>query len=348
MMKICFIGNLESMHLRAMCNYFKGRHDVHVITWKGDMKGVTVHKIYRNLYGFFINLFLVKKILKKIKPDIVHAQYLPNAGVYAAFSGVKPFFADPMGEELTNNPLMLIADRYVFRKVDALITHENEAAERIREIGYKGRIIIKARGVNLDVFKNRHLKKKNVITICRHIHQEYSTHVFFKAIKYVLKEFPDMKFLCIAQYRDPTYLKKIENIIKEDGIEKNVKIMSFIEDFNEFTNIIGSSKALIDTYYSEERGLGLGYGNLEAMALGTPVISAKRPLLLRNPKWFYGLIYEDHDEKDLANKIIYLLKNEKLQKNIIKKSEESVKNNFDLNKNMKYIEKQYESYIRKG
>ena len=346
-MKICFIGNLRSTHFRTLCNFFKKKHDVHAITWEGDLKGVTVHRILRNLYGFPINLFLVKSIIKKIKPDVVHAQYLPNAGVYGAFSGFSPFFADPMGGEIaTNCWWKLLLNRYVFKKVDALFTHEKIAAKRLRDLGYKGKLIVKARGIDLKKFKKRNVRKKDLIVICRHIEPKYNTHVFFKAIKHVVKKYPDMKFLCISQWIDKKYKKKIEKIIKNNGIENNVKIVGFIKDFDKFRDTIASARIVIDTFSTELPGLGLGYGDIESISLGTPVIASKRPvLMLKDPKWFYGLMYNNKNEKDLAKKIIYLLDNKKLQKDMVRKGQKTIKKHFNMEKNISEMEKIFKSYV---
>ena len=87
-------------------------------------------------------------------------------------------------------------------------------------------------------------------------------------------------------------------------------------------------------------GSGIGSTTREAMACGTPqVLSDKKSVKYGN--WFQGLMYKQLDPEDMAKKIIQLLRDEKLRKEIGRKSREAAEKMFDLNKNMKKWEQIY-------
>ena len=75
-MKICVIGDAGSVHIPRWAKWFSKKHEVHVITERNNkIDGVKVHYIpYKYIFPQFItNAFKVRKLVRKIKPDIVHA-----------------------------------------------------------------------------------------------------------------------------------------------------------------------------------------------------------------------------------------------------------------------------------
>jgi glycosyltransferase involved in cell wall biosynthesis len=87
---------------------------------------------------------------------------------------------------------------------------------------------------------------------------------------------------------------------------------------------------------------------MEAMACETPQILAKSVSVNDSSNWFHGLTYEPLNPKDLAKKIVYLLKNEELRGEIGKKSRETALGIGDWKKNLKIQENLYEKLTEGG
>jgi glycosyltransferase involved in cell wall biosynthesis len=83
---------------------------------------------------------------------------------------------------------------------------------------------------------------------------------------------------------------------------------------------------------------------MEAMSCGIPLLSAEREYLkkagksLQDEPWYCSLVYDAGNPKDLAEKIIQLLKNEELRKEIGRKEIKIAQEIGDWNKNMSQIE----------
>ena len=80
-MKIGFIGDAQSIHIQRWVNWFADRgHEVHLISFKSctNLKNIKLHVIKTNRYGYFnpLNYLRVRKILREINPDIIHAHYV--------------------------------------------------------------------------------------------------------------------------------------------------------------------------------------------------------------------------------------------------------------------------------
>jgi len=78
----------------------------------------------------------------------------------------------------------------------------------------------------------------------------------------------------------------------------------------------------------------------EAMVRGTPHVLSDN-INVRSADWFQGLIYEQLDHRNLAEKIVQLLRDEKLRRRIGEKSRKTALEIFDLEKTMKQWETVY-------
>ncbi|MGB8217143.1 MAG: glycosyltransferase [Candidatus Methanoperedens sp.] len=108
-MKICYIA-AHCGHTAKWLEYFvrKG-HDVHLISVNRSqikMPGVNIHylpsfesKILRLASTFLIGGILSRKIINRIKPDVVHA-FEVSEGFCGALTGFHPFVMTPQGSDL--------------------------------------------------------------------------------------------------------------------------------------------------------------------------------------------------------------------------------------------------------
>lgn len=70
-----------------------------------------------------------------------------------------------------------------------------------------------------------------------------------------------------------TMVKRMQSLIKSEGLKKNIDLLGYLEDDDAFA-IIKSSKIFV--FPSREEGFGLA--SLEAQALGLPVIAWDLPV----------------------------------------------------------------------
>jgi glycosyltransferase involved in cell wall biosynthesis len=91
-----------------------------------------------------------------------------------------------------------------------------------------------------------------------------------------------------------------------------------------------------------DKGNGIGVTTVEAMACATPQILPDR-IEVKSGELYQGLTYRPLDYQDLADKIVELLQNENLRKQIGNKSRNAAINIVDENVVMKNWEKLYNS-----
>lgn len=89
-MILLFIADGRSIHTQRWAEYFAGRgHEVHLITYDPmdrAIPGVTEHVLktrISNLYlAFLPRHFVIKRLVKKIRPDLIHAHFIAKYGFH--------------------------------------------------------------------------------------------------------------------------------------------------------------------------------------------------------------------------------------------------------------------------
>lgn len=368
-MKICFIANAASIHTQRWAEYFVGKgHKIHIIThhW-GDIHGARIHKLM-TLSGInFVNgPIQTRRIIKKIRPDIVHAHYVSNYGFYGAMSGFHPFIVSTWGSDIAvapeRYPIIKFFVRYALRKADLVHTGDIPGKKRLMELGCdENKIFVQPHGVDTESFSpNAYSEKlrgelgisdKYSVLNARWLKPSYNVDVFIKAIPLVLREVDKPKF--IVGGGGPQE-KELKELTKKLGIEKHVIFLGGIPH-EEMPKYLASVDLYVDSHKAPRKaGGGIGTTTMEAMACALPLVMVEKPYLrlrgrkLEDQPWFHGSVCEHLDQKEMAEKIVALLKNEKLRKEIGKKCRETALRIGDWTKNMMEWEKIYDELTKGG
>jgi glycosyltransferase involved in cell wall biosynthesis len=155
-MKICLVGNLNSIHMQRFIRYFTGKnqYEIHIITsspmgilWlsnQEDMVNVKPHLIGRHgshsPFNFLWKIIQTRRIIKSIHPDVVHAHYAFGPGTFAAFSGFHPFVLSTWGSDIyidTRSFWKRLLIRYALRKADAVTCEDHLIKDLLLKLGVK-------------------------------------------------------------------------------------------------------------------------------------------------------------------------------------------------------------------
>lgn len=123
-MILCFIADGRSIHTQRWLEYFAKRgHDVHLITYDPvghKIPGVTEYTLssrWKNLYLSFIPRDLtIKRLVKKIKPDLVHAHFIAKYGFHLPGLRCCPRVVSAWGDDVLILPKKSRFIRYYTKK----------------------------------------------------------------------------------------------------------------------------------------------------------------------------------------------------------------------------------------
>ena len=144
-MKICFLGDVGSIHIRRWLEYFRDRgHEISIISFKNHkVEGVDVRYIGEDLevkeaggnLSYLKKLFRIKSIIKEINPDVVNAHYLTSYGLIGALIKDRKLVVSTWGTDILVTPNKNIVYKkvteYVLKKSDLITSDSNFMSELI-------------------------------------------------------------------------------------------------------------------------------------------------------------------------------------------------------------------------
>ncbi|MEI6123275.1 MAG: glycosyltransferase [Bacteroidota bacterium] len=338
-MKICFVANAESIHTVRWVSYFVNRgHEVHLISHKGrNIEGVVFHSLKTigksritlerirlvNLLTFIIRSLQTRKLIHKIKPDIIHAHNVILSGFYTSLSKMHPMVVTAWGTDVLIAPKMNVVLKKIAKQVlkhadcitcDGLNTREamialGARADKINTIFF-----------GIDTKKNspsqidESLKQKlnitdypSVISI-RNFNPVYNVETLVRAIPLVLNKIPDTKFILTGTGTEENNLIKLAGFLQ---VDKSIVFTGNLAS-DDIPYYLASADLYVSTSLSDS---GLAASTGEAMACALPVIVTD---VGDNRQWIQdgknGYIIPVKNAEVLAAKIVLLLQNKKQMK----------------------------------
>jgi len=333
-LRLCFIASGVSIHTKRWVNYFAQKgHEVHLISSsfddvrEGFDSAIQMHPLIRllpqiwKLSGYLSGvlwLFQVRRLVNKIKPDILHAHYIGVPAYLGVASGFHPLVLTAWGSDILINPkqspLRGILNKYTLKKADLITSDAEHLIERLIELeAGKEKIELVYFGVDTQKFcptrKDEKLREElNIfdsptIISTRSLKPIYDIESLINAMPLVLEETPNAKFIIAGDGDQRGYL---EELTRSLGVWNSVRFVGWLQE-DELSKYYNSSDIYISTSLSDA---GLAAGTAEAMACGLPVIITD---FGNNRNWVQdgknGFIVPVRNPKVIASKIIYLLRN---------------------------------------
>lgn len=358
-MRICYLADGQSIHTKKWIGYFAQKgYDVHLLTFNttDQIDGVHVHNLrYRSRLAYLSRILAVRKAVKEINPDILHAHYVSTYGVYGALTSFRPFVVSAWGSDVLIDPRRSLIKKclveYVLNRAD-LITVDSSLSTRsvIEDFGAeekKAKLII--HGVDLRAFhpiENREDFKKaqgipqsyRVVISTRCLNPIYDVGTFIKAIPYVIDKYLNACFLIVG---DGILRRQLEELTCRLGIAEKVRFVGLISN-EKMPEYLGASDIYVSTSLSDTRSISL----LEAMACALPVVGTdlegNRELMKDGVN---GFTFSEGDFEGLAEKILFLLENEDIRKKFGLANRRIAEREGDYEKEMSRMGKLYKELV---
>lgn len=274
----------------------------------------------RCLYPIYMTR--LRNAIFKIGPDIVHVQ-----GTFFIYSMVAASFRDIFPTIITVHGLTAIEfkfetglryficrfvskplEKYALSKIKNVIIC-SPATRYIIENMTKSDIYIIPNGINLeDVDSDIQIVLKHpCIIFVGAIRRLKGTDVLLNAVSIVKKSIPDICVYIAGSGIEETDMK---NMVEKMNLVDNVKFLGHVQKKYIYPYIRSTDVLILPSRY-ETFGIVL----LEAMVCSRPIVASNIggiPYVVEDGKT--GLLFESGNVTDLAEKIIILLKDEKLRK----------------------------------
>lgn len=369
-MKICYLADAQNVSTEKWVNYFARRgHDCHVISrrshldWYGEgyTHGVQVHWLtavipqhwpksgYTNTLFEFI---LVRRLIKRIKPDIVHAHGAVRDAYLAVASGFHPIVVSAWGSDVLidakRSPLIKFCTRCALKRANLVTCDCVYLMEGTIKLGAepdKTKLIY--HGVDTRKFspergkgirENLGLPGVPVVISTRKLRPIYNVEMLIRAIPLVLEHMPQVEFIIAGEGEQRKYL---ESLAASLGVSGSVIFTGWVPP-DRLPDYLVSASVYVSTSLSDSTSISLQ----EAMSCELAPIVTDLPA---NKEWIEdgenGFLVPVDDIQKIASRIVELISNRETREKFGKKSRMIIADRAELEQEMNKMEKLYQELL---
>ena len=357
-MILLFISDGRSIHTQRWAEYFAQKgHEIHLITYDPmgrNIHGVNEHVIasrWKNLYLSFIPRHIaIKKLVKEIKPDLIHAHFITKYGFHLIGLSVHPSVVSAWGDDILILPKKSrLIYRYTKKVLDGVdlvyaVSHNicdhinadfNIPADKIHYLPF---------GIDTELFTpGPGIKAADCKTIAifsnRGFFPVYDSETLVNGFALACRKDHRLRLTLKGEGPDE---QKVRDLVISLGISDVVTFRKKSQ-YSEVPQDYRNANIFVTTSRSD----GTPVSILEAMASGLPCIATNVGGI---PEWIEdkktGLLISPGSPEQLAEKILLLVQNPQLCSALGNAAREKIKKDGQWNTLMAQAEKDYQALIK--
>ena len=326
-MKIAFLASLSSIHTIRWANVFAEHgHEVHVISMHGVSDDAILHQNvhlhmlpFKAPWGYYLNIFSIKSILKSIKPDVLNAHYASGYGTLARLSGYHPLVLSVWGADVYDFPYesrlkMSIVQKNLCAADVICSTSEVMKVQTEKLLKVPKKIYVTPFGIDTGFFtpKKNHSEKVHIIGTVKTLASKYGIDLLITAFAMVVHNNECEKDLKLVIVGDGSQREDLKKLTVDLDIADKCEFLGKIQH-NKIPEVLHS----FDIYVALSRldSESFGVAILEASACGLPVIVSDAgglPEVVENG--VTGIVVPKHDPKAAAEAMLQLIRCDKKRK----------------------------------
>ncbi|ONK21025.1 hypothetical protein BLX87_24170 [Bacillus sp. VT-16-64] len=357
-MRICFLAPANSIHTIKWVNAFAAKkYEVHLLTiHTPDIKAlhpkVKVHKLlFHAPVGYYLNGLQGKRLLNKIKPDLFHVHYASGYGTLGRLINFHPMILSVWGSDVFEFP-------YQSRFKEKTLKRNLQSADQILSTSYSMKtqtekffkpetdIRVTPFGVDTTKFKRYEQKESldNSITIgmIKLLEPIYGAKYLIEAFAKILTDIGNndenntinLKLLFVG---DGSEREALEQMVGKKGIQKHVEFVGAVPN-----DQVPLWLNRMDVFCAPSLSESFGVAVIEASACETPVVVSNvggLPEVVIDE--VTGFIVEPKHVEQLAEKILILVNDQSLRKQMGAAGRKFVLENYAWEKNVDTMESIY-------
>lgn len=313
-MKICYLANAGSIHTQRWAKHFTTRgHEVTVVSFQsGEIERVRTICLSSAISVSPFNIVRLfpqmRRIIREINPDILHAHYATSYGLTGALTGRSPLIVTAWGSDVLIMPEKSWIYRQMIRfslsRADLVTSMAQHMTNHLIKKGYAraDKIITLPFGVdtgifNLDHRTANHGMKPSIVISTRHLDHGYDVDIFIRAIPKILHSYEDVRFVIVG---DGPLRGQLDKLAASLGVRDHIEFRGKVPH-HDMPGILGRSDVFVTTSPSDGNNISLN----EAMACGVFPVATNIPA---NCAWVEhrrnGLLFPCRHVDQLAEMII--------------------------------------------
>lgn len=226
--------------------------------------------------SYLIALPILFYIIKKYRPNIIHAHYASSYGLMVALIGVHPIIISVWGSDVFSFPKQSFFHERIFRynlsRADLILSTSSFMKNEIERYTDK-KIIVTPFGVDTEKFKPREVdsiysREDIVIGTIKSLEKQYGIDCLIKSFK-ILKSYHPQLPLKLMIVGCGSEEKKLKNLTKELTLIDDVNFLGYI-NHSEIEKYYNMLKIYVAVSVIDDESFGVAI--LEAGACEKPVV----------------------------------------------------------------------------
>lgn len=359
---ICLFGDASNLHFNRWVMALKNCGvKVNVITYRTphNLSGMNIYDLscsnmrgnlrlekYLRICRGIKMFFMLRRVLRKIKPDILHIHYLINTPLAFGFYGINRIILSPWGNDIINDTgkeskLKILYKKILLRRATAITATSKFLGRHIKNY-INRKIVIIPFGVDTSLFDG--IKQASsggiVISFIKHLEEKYGARYLIEAIPLILEQYKNIKIYIAGTGSQDLFLKDLTNRLQ---IESYVAFLGKLNHTQVVDLLRKTDIFVMPSIYKSEV---FGVAAIEASAMKIPVIASDlegiREAIVDGVT---GILVPPGDSKAIAEACINLIKNPDLRKSMGERGRQYVKDNFEWNDCVEKMLKVYEQVL---
>ncbi len=362
-MKILFLSAANSVHTVKWVNTLAERkHEIHLVFNCGHAPSVDkidgrVHLYqlkYSGTKGYYLNAKELKKLNKKINPDVINVHYASGYGTLARMAKLPNIILSIWGSDVFEFPYQSkVKEKILKKNVDyatALASTSNCMAAQLQNImkDFEKEITITPFGVDLEVFNpdkylDENVQDEIIIGNIKTLKQLYGISDLIQASHLMLQKLPEdiKKKVRIEIYGDGEQKEYLQEEINCLGEQNKILLKGKIAN-SEVPAVLSRFSIFCATSHQESFGVSI----IEAMAMKVPVVVTDVVGFSEVIEEACGIKVPVGDVEQIANAMYELVVNKEKGQQMGENGRRRVEKMYNWNENVTIMEKLYEKMVR--
>jgi glycosyltransferase involved in cell wall biosynthesis len=351
-LKICLLGNASSIHIQRWAGFFVGKgYELHIISLSpGTVEKAEVHYVRWwppiKTIGYVLAIPRIRRLVRQISPDVLHAHYAVSYGVLGSLAGFKPLVIGAWGSDILVTPgtskirwsVLLRA----LHRADVITSLAEHITRTLIERGVSAsRIETIPFGVDTQLFRplsESECAQPYDLICTRNFDTVYNIATLLRALPLIVKRHPH--FVCLLAGDGPQN-ESLRRLAAELGVENNLRWLGWLPP-QELAHLLRQTKIYVSPSLSDGTSTAL----TEAMASGCfPVVSdieANRPWVVSGSN---GLLFSPADPRALADCVLKALECEQLRESALHVNREKVERQANWQAIMERVDEIYRHLV---
>jgi|Deesub1362A_J573_1020465.scaffolds.fasta_scaffold00052_91 glycosyltransferase involved in cell wall biosynthesis len=333
-------------------------HDVRYVRIRAEKLPAAPYKLIKSPNGFMhlfsdsVSMaFKINKFLKKENFDVIHVHFPFAACILVNLNikiGEKMVYTAHIGDEKKRFSLdsklpflkFFSPDLYLMKRVKKSVVLNENIKYLLVAKGLKDeKLEIIPNGINVNEFsiskdeiervREKYGLNETTVMFAGTITPRKGVDCLVKAAEIILKNHKDLTFLIVGNLKlDEEFANRVVKYVKERGLDMNIKFTDFVS-YEDLRALYSACDVFVLPSFGEGDPVALK----EALASGKPLIGSNVggiPMQIRDG--WNGFLIEPGNEKQLAEKIEYLIENEEERERMSKNSRTLAEEEFNWEK----------------